>query len=200
MTFTSILLWGPHPKSHQHNLNYRNLTLIPLTTECLLSPSLLLYLLSSLLSGLNNKVSAGLIPWRGLVVLQLLLFATPWTEAGFPALHYLPEFVENAIHPSHPLSRPSLALNLSHQVFSSELALPIRWLKYWSIRISSSNEYSGLTSFRTDCFDLLAVQGSLKSLLQLHTWKASILWHLAFFMVQFSNLYMTTEKTLALTM
>ena len=191
MTFTSILLWGPHPKSHQHNLNYRNLTLIPLTTECLLSPSQLLYLFSSFLSGLNNKVSTGLIPWSGLVVLQLLLSATPGTAAGFPALHYLPEFVKNAIH---------LALNLSHQVFSSESALPIRWLKYWSIRISSSNEYSGLISFRTDCFDLLAVQRSLKSLLQPHTWKASVLRRLAFFMIQFSNLYMTTEKTLALTM
>ena len=86
-------------------------------------------------------------------------------------------------------------------VFSNESALCIRWPKYWSFSfsISPSNDYSGLISFRTDWFDLLAVQGTLKSLLQHHSSKASILWHSAFFVVQLSNLYMTTGKTIALT-
>ena len=85
-------------------------------------------------------------------------------------------------------------------VFSSELALHIRWPKYWSFSfsISPSNEYSGLISFRIDWFDLLALQGTLKSLLQHHNLKASILQCLAFFMVQLSHLYMTTGKTIAL--
>ena len=85
--------------------------------------------------------------------------------------------------------------------FSKESVLRIRWPKYWSFNfsISPSNEYSGLISFRIDQFDLLAVQGTLKSLLQHHSSKASILWHSAFFMVQISSLYMTTGKTIALT-
>ena len=87
------------------------------------------------------------------------------------------------------------------RVFSKELALSIRWPKYWSFSfsISPSSEYLGLISFRTDWFDLLAVQGILKSLLQHHSSKASILQHSAFFMVQFSHPYMTTGKTIALT-
>ena len=84
-------------------------------------------------------------------------------------------------------------------VFSSELALRIRWPTYWSFSISPSNEYSGLISFRTDCFDL-ALQGTLKSLLQNHSSKTSILWCLAFFMVQLSQLYMTTTCTCSLYM
>ena len=87
----------------------------------------------------------------------------------------------------------------SIRIFSCVLALCIRWWKYWSFSISPSNEYSGLISFRIDWFDLLAVQGSLKSLLQHHSLKASILWHSAFFMVQPSHLYMTIGKTTALT-
>ena len=83
--------------------------------------------------------------------------------------------------------------------FSSELALHIRWPKHWSFSISPSSEYSGLISFRTDWFDLLGLQGSLKSLLQHHISKASILQHSDFFMVQLSHLYMTTGKTIALT-
>ena len=83
-------------------------------------------------------------------------------------------------------------------VFSNELALHIRWPKYWSFSISPSNEYSGLISFRINWFDLLTVQGILKSLLQHHSSKASILLHSAFFMVQLSHLYMTTGKTIAL--
>ena len=85
------------------------------------------------------------------------------------------------------------------RVFSNESLLCIRWPKYWSFSISPSNEYSGLISFRMNWFDLLAVQEPLKSLLQHHSSKASILWHLAFFMVQLSHPYMTTGKTIVVT-
>ena len=85
------------------------------------------------------------------------------------------------------------------KIFSSESALCIRWPNHRSFSISPSNEYSGLISFRIDWLDLLAVQGTLKSLLQHHSSKASILWRSAFFMVQFSHSYMTTRKTIALT-
>jgi len=87
----------------------------------------------------------------------------------------------------------------SIRVFSNESALRIRWPKYWSFSISSSNEYSGLISFRMDWLNLFAVQGTLRSLLQHHSSKASILWHSAFFTVQLSHPYMTTRKTVALT-
>ena len=102
------------------------------------------------------------------------------------------------------LYRPLLLLPSifrSIRVFSNESALRIRWPKDWSFSfsISPSNEYSGLISFRTDWLDLLAVQGTLKSLLQHHSLKASILRHSAFFMVQLSHPYMTTGKTIALT-
>ena len=134
------------------------------------------------------------------------------TTPGFPVHHQLPEltqahvhWVGDAIQPSHPLLLPSPpAFNHSqHQgmVFSSKSVLCIRWLKYWnfSFDISPSNDYSGLISFRMDWFDLLGVQGTLKSLLQNHSSKASILQHSAFFMVQLSHPYMTTGKTIALT-
>ena len=89
----------------------------------------------------------------------------------------------------------------SIRVFSNESVLCIRWPKYWSFSfsISPSNEYSGLISFRIDWFDILAVQGTLKSLLQHHSSKASILWHSAFFIVQLSHPHLTTGKTIALT-
>ena len=89
----------------------------------------------------------------------------------------------------------------SIRVFSNESALHIRWPKYWSFSfsISPSNEHPGLISFRMDWLDLLTVQGTLKSLLQHHSSKASILWHSAFFTVQLSHPYMTTGKTIALT-
>ena len=89
----------------------------------------------------------------------------------------------------------------SIRVFSSESVLRIKWPKYWSFSfsISPSNEYSGLISFRIDWLDLLAIQGTLKSLLQHHSSKASVLQHLAFFLVQLSHPYMTTGKTIALT-
>ena len=98
----------------------------------------------------------------------------------------------------HPLLLlPSILPSI--RVFSNESVLHIRWPKYWSFSIISSNEYSGLISFRMDWFDLFAIQGTLKSLLQHHSSKASVLWCLAFFMVQLSHPYMTTGKTIALT-
>ena len=98
-----------------------------------------------------------------------------------------------------PLLLPSMFPNI--RVFSNEPALRIRWPKYWSFsfNISPSNEHPGLISFRMDWLDLLAVQGTLKSLLQHHSSKASILWCSAFFIVQLSHPYMTTGKTIALT-
>ena len=99
----------------------------------------------------------------------------------------------------HLLFLPSIFTSI--RVFSNDLALPIRWPKYWNFNfnISSSNEYSGLIYLRIDWFDLLAVQENLKSLLQHHSSKASIIWCLAFFTVQLSHPYMTTGKTIALT-
>ena len=129
---------------------------------------------------------------------------------GLPVHHQPPEFththvhrVGDAIQPSHPLSSPSpLSLNLSqHQGLSNESTLRMRWPKYWSFsfNIRSSNEHRGLISFRMDWLDLLAVQGTLKSLLQHHSSKSSILRHSAFFIVQLSHPYMTTGKTIAVT-
>ena len=100
----------------------------------------------------------------------------------------------------HPLLfLPSMFPSI--RIFSKESVLRIRWPKYWSfsLGISPSNEYSGLILFRMDCFDLLAVQGTLKSLLQYHHSKASILWCSAFFMAQLSHPHATTGKTIALT-
>ena len=100
----------------------------------------------------------------------------------------------------YPLLLPP-SIYPSIRVFSNELVLRIRWLKYWSFSFSirPSNEYSGLISFRMNWLDLLAVQGTLKSLLQYHSPKASILWYSVFFIVQFSHPCMTTGKTIALT-
>ena len=134
-------------------------------------------------------------------------FSTP----GLPVHHQLLEFAQTHVHethgdaiqPSHPLLSPSLpAFNLSqNQGLFNESVLPIRWPKYWSFSfsINSSKEYSGLISFRMDWLDLLAVQGAIKSLLQHHSSKASILQCSAFFIVQLSHPYMTTGKTIALT-
>ena len=127
---------------------------------------------------------------------------------GLPVHHQLLEFtqthvhwVDDAIQPSHPLSSPSPpALSLSqHQGFPNESALRIRWPKYWSFsfNISPFNEHSGLIPFRMDWLDFLAVQGTLKSLLQHHSSKASILRRSAFLIVQLSHPYMTTGKTIA---
>ena len=132
------------------------------------------------------------------------------SRPGFPVLHYLPEiaqthvhWVDDAIQPCPPLSPllllPSIFPNI--RVFSSESALYIRWPKYWSfsLRISPSNEYSRLISFRIEWFGLLAVSGTLKSLLQHHSSKASVLQRSAFFMVQLLYQYMSTGKIIALT-
>ena len=110
-------------------------------------------------------------------------------------------WVSDAIQPSHPLLSPSPPAFPIIRVFSNESVLHIRWPKYWSFSfsISPSNDYLGVISFRIDWLDLLAVQGTLKSLLQHHSSKASILRYLAFFMVQLSYPYMTTGKTIALT-
>ena len=130
-----------------------------------------------------------------------------YSMPGFPVHHQLPELaqthihrVSDAIQPSHPLLLlPSIFPSI--RVFFNESVLHIRWPKYWSFSfsISPSNEYSRLISFRMDWFDLLAVQGTLMSLLQHHSSKPSILWCSAFFMVQLSHPYMTTGKTIALT-
>ena len=129
---------------------------------------------------------------------------------GFPVLHHLPELlklmsIESVVPSNHLiLYCPLLLLPSifpSIRVFSIESALCIRQPEYWSFSfsISPSNEYSGMMSFEIDWFDLFAVQGTLKKLLQHHSSKASIFWCSAFFMVQLSHPYMTTGKTIALT-
>ena len=129
---------------------------------------------------------------------------------GLPVHHQLPELAQTHVHlvgdamkPSHPLSSsfPLPSIFLSIGVFSSESVLCIRGPKYWSFSfsISPSNDYSGLTSFRMNWLNLLAVQGTLKSLLQQHSSKASILWRSAFFIIQLRHSYKTMGKTIALT-
>ena len=140
---------------------------------------------------------------------QILCDPVDCSTPGFPVHHQLPEVAQihvhqigDAIQPSHPLSSPSPpAFNHSqHQSLSNESVLCIKWPKYWSSSFSTSlsNEYSGLISFRTDWFDFFAVQGTLKSLIQHHSSKASILRHSAFFIAQLSQPYMTTGKTISL--
>ena len=138
------------------------------------------------------------------------LFATPWTAAHQASLSITNSQVllklmsSESVMPSnhlilccHLLLLPSIISRI--RVFSNESVLCIRWPKYcgFSLSISPSNEYSGLISFRMDWLDLLAVWGTLKSLLQHHSSKASILWHSAFFIVQLSHPYRTTGKTIA---
>ena len=129
---------------------------------------------------------------------------------GLPVHHQLPEFTQTHLHrvsdailPSHPLSSPSPLPPVPPRirVFSNESTLCMTWPKYWSFsfNISPSNEHPGLISFRMDWLDLLAVQGTLNSLLQHHSSKASILRRSPFFTVQLSHPYMTTGKTIALT-
>ena len=144
-------------------------------------------------------------------VIQLCL--TPcipmdWSMPGFPVHHQLPELAQTHVHwvgdaipPSHPLSSPSPPASIfpSIRVFSNESVLRISWPNYWSFSFSASpsNEYSGLISFRIALLDLLAVQGTLKSLLQHHSSKASVLLHSPFLWSN-SYPYMTTRKTIAL--
>ena len=139
------------------------------------------------------------------------LFATPWTAARQASLSITNSWsllklmsIESVMPSNHLiLCRPLLLLPSifpSIRVFSNESVLHIRWPKYWGFgfSISPSNKHSGLLSFRMDWLGLLAVQGTLKSLLQHHSSKASILWHSAFFIVQLSHPYVTTGKTIAL--
>ena len=156
------------------------------------------------------------IAWDSISPVQLLSrlwpFATPWTAAHQASLpitnfwNWLKLMSIVSVMPSNylilclpPLLLPSIFLSI--RVFSNVSALCIRWPKYWSFcfNISLSNEHPGLISFRMDWLDLLAVQGTLKSLLQYHSSKASILRCSAFFIVQLSHPYMTTGKTIALT-
>ena len=143
---------------------------------------------------------------------RVQLFVTPWTAAPQASLSItnsrsLLKFmsIELVMPPNHLILCCSLLLPPSIfpsiRVFSNELVLHIKWPKYWSFsfNISPSNEYSGLISFRVDWLDLHAVQGTLKSLLQHHSSKASILWCSAFFIVQLSHPYMTPGRTTALT-
>ena len=139
------------------------------------------------------------------------LFDTPWTAAhqAFLSIANYQSLLKlkpiESVMPSnhvilcHPLLFPSISPSI--RVFYNESFLHIRWPKYWSFGfiISPSNEYSGLISFRMDWLDLLAVQGTLKNLLQHHSSKASILWRSAFLTVQLSHPYMTTGKTITLT-
>ena len=165
----------------------------------------------------DNRIQVNLSSWEGggsycSVYKSCLTLCDPMdcSTPGFIVLHCLPEFAQihviESVMPSnhliicYPLLLPP-SIFPSIRVFSSESALRIRWQKYWSFSfsISPSNEYSGLISFGVDWFSLLEVQRTLKSLLQHHNLKASILRCLAFFMVQLSHSYMTTGKTIALT-
>ena len=141
---------------------------------------------------------------------RVRLFVTPWTAACQVSLSItnsqsLPKLMSiESVMPSNHLILccpllllPSIFPNMS--VFSNKSVLYIRWPKYWSFTFSPSKEHPGLISLRTDWLDLLAVQGTRKSLLQHHSSKASILLHSAFFIVQLSHPYMTTGKTIALT-
>ena len=143
---------------------------------------------------------------------RVWLFVTPWTAARQASLSIINSqsllklmFIESVMPSNHLiLCHPLLLMPSifpSIRVFSNESVLRIRWPKDWtfSFLINPSNEYSGLISFRTDWFDLLAVQGILKRLLQHHGSKAANFWHSAFLMVQLSHPYITTEKTIALT-
>ena len=160
----------------------------------------------------NIYMSIHIYTFRSVQLLsRVWLFETPWTTVRQASLSItnsrslLKLMSIELVMPSKHLilCRPLLlppSVIPRIRVFSNESVLCISWPKYWSFSfsISPSNEYSGLISFRMDWLDLLAVQGSLKSLLQHHSSKASILQHSAFFMVQLSHAYMTTGKTLAL--
>ena len=166
---------------------------------------LFLFLLFSAISLPNNFSSVQSLS-------HVQLFATPWAAACQASLsntnsRSLPKVISiESVMPSDHLilCRPLLLLPSifpSIRVFSNELVLPVSWPRYWSFsfNIRPSNEHLGLISFRMDWLDLLAVQGTLKSLLQHHSSKASILLHSALFIVQLSHPYMTTGKTIALT-
>ena len=159
--------------------------------------------------GRSRRLKEAFVVIQSLSHVQLL--ATPWTAAHQSSLPSLsPKVCSYSCplsHWCHPAIPSSVVPFFSPQSFPASGSFPMsqffttRWPKCWSwsFSISPSNEYSGLISFRMDWLDLLAVQGTLKSLLQHHSSKASVLWHSAFFMVQLSHPYMTTGKTIALT-
>ena len=160
----------------------------------------------------KNDVGLQCLLWGEFVVVQSLnhIQLCNLMDCGMPGLSFtiswslLKCMCTELVMPSNCLILccPLLLLSSnfpSNRVFSSELAFHIRWPKYWSFSISPSNEYSELISFRIDWFGLLIIQGTLKSLLLHHCSKASIFWHSAFFMVQLSHPYMTTGKTITLT-
>ena len=183
---------------------------------CFLKINSLRNLISSVIETNSEPYSDLSIHFHTFSSVQLLshvrLFATPWTAACQASLSIIncwsppkPMSIESVMPSNHlTLCRPLLLLPSifpSIRVFSNESALRIRWPKYWSssFNISPSNEHPGLISFRMDWLDLLAFQGTLKSLLQHHSSKASILRHSAFFIVQLSHPYINTGKTIALT-
>ena len=125
-----------------------------------------------------------------------LSFTVSWSLLKYMSIELM--MLSNYLLLCHPLLIASIFPSI--RPFSNELTVRIRWPKYWSFSISPPNEYSELMFFRIDWFDLLAIQGTLKSLLQHHSLKVSILRRLVFFMVQLSHLYMTTRKTIALTL
>ena len=190
-----------HPTSEKH----------PWWTHPRANHELLWLCLSLIMLGLYHASLSDVRTVSCYVVVQSLsrvwLFATPWTTAHQASLsltisqRLLKLMSIESVMPSSVASSSCLQSFPTIRVFSSESALWIRWPKYrsFSFSISPSHEYSGLISFRMDWFDLLAVQGTLKSLLQHHSSKASILQCSAFFTVQVSHPYMTTGKTIALT-
>ena len=181
-------------------------------SSCILSNLLFLGDLSPTVSSPPDPAGQYGSPVQFSSVQSCLTLCDPMNSSmpGFPVHNQLLELAQTHVHrisdtmkPSHPLSSPYSPVSIfpSMRVFSNGSVLGIRWPKYWShsFSISPSNEYSELISFRMDWLDLLAVQGTLKSLLQHHNSKAPILLHSAFFLVQLSNPYMTTGKTIALT-
>ena len=169
----------------------------------------------SVLRWFFNRYQFSSLNWHRYIISVTQLCPAPYdpmdhSTPGLPVFHQLPEFIQthdplvgDVIQSSHPLSSPAPpTFNLSqHQDLLNESALRIRWTKYcsFSLNISPSNEHSGLISFRMDWLDLLAVKGTLKSLLQYHSSKASILRCSAFFILQLSHPYLTTGKNIALT-
>ena len=148
------------------------------------------------LCSLSNCVQLFMTPW--IVACLCPLFTISWSLLKFMSIQSVTLSSHSIL--CHPfLLLPSIISSI--KVFSNELALCVTWPKYWgfSFSINPSNEYSGLISFSTDLFDLLAVQGTLKSLFQHHKLRILILWCSAFFMVQLSYPYMTAGKTIALT-
>ena len=175
---------------------------LPHTLRIMVSPSLLLLLtwhnLPMMFSSVQSLSRVWLFPIPWIAASQASLSITiiiSWSLLKLMSIKLV--MPSNHLILGHPLLLlPSIFPSI--RVFSNESALHNRWPKYWSFRISPSNEYSGLISFWIDWFDLLAVHGTLKSLLQHHSSEASILWRLAFFMIQLSHPYMTIQKTIAL--